>query len=87
MLLIQTSFVLKVLPLENEMKNPEDFGWVLNLGMGIVTSLFLTMGMFGFLTFGYSLEGSVTLNLPDHWYVYCFSFFLHRFTHCCDIRY
>ena len=57
----------KVLPLENEMRNPEDFGWVLNLGMGIVTTLFLTVGIFGFLTFGYGLEGSVTLNLPDHW--------------------
>jgi len=56
-----------VLPLENEMRNPEDFGWVLNLGMGIVTTLFLTVGMFGFLTYGHSLQGSVTLNLPDHW--------------------
>ena len=49
------------------MRNPEDFGWVLNLGMGIVTTLFLCIGVFGFLTFGYDVQGSVTLNLPDHW--------------------
>ena len=56
-----------MLPLENEMKRPEDFGWVLNVGMGIVTILFVSMGLFGYLTFGHNLKGSVTLNLPDYW--------------------
>eukprot|EP00794_Sanderia_malayensis_P006943 gene6943-7723_t len=55
-----------VLPLENEMRHPEDFGWVLNIGMGIVTVLFLSMGLFGYLTFGDHLQGSVTINLPDN---------------------
>lgn len=55
-----------VLPLENEMRSPEDFGWVLNIGMGIVTTMFITMGLFGYLTFGNQLQGSVTINLPDN---------------------
>ena len=63
---------LQILPLENEMRNPEDFGWVLNLGMGIVTTLFISMGMFGYLAYGTALKGSVTLNLPDFWYVFMF---------------
>ncbi|XP_063702405.1 proton-coupled amino acid transporter-like protein CG1139 isoform X2 [Culicoides brevitarsis] len=56
-----------VLPLENNMKNPEDFGgWngVLNTGMVIVACLYTAVGFFGYLKYGDAVEGSITLNLP-----------------------
>ncbi|XP_057312174.1 neutral amino acid uniporter 4-like [Hydractinia symbiolongicarpus] len=56
-----------VLPLENEMKKPEDFDWVLNVGMSVVTFMFISMGLLGYLAFGDAVEGSVSLNLPDTW--------------------
>uniref|UniRef100_T2MAP4 Proton-coupled amino acid transporter 1 n=1 Tax=Hydra vulgaris TaxID=6087 RepID=T2MAP4_HYDVU len=55
-----------ILPLENESKNPEDFSWVLNIGMGIVTTLYLVVGVFGYIAIGDGITGSVTLNLPDN---------------------
>ncbi|XP_071086834.1 neutral amino acid uniporter 4-like [Haliotis cracherodii] len=60
-----------VLPLENKMRNPQDFaGWtgVLNLGMVIVTSLYTAVGFYGYLKYGDEAKGSITLNLPtDDW--------------------
>ncbi|XP_050300499.1 proton-coupled amino acid transporter-like protein pathetic isoform X2 [Anthonomus grandis grandis] len=57
-----------VLPLENNMKNPQDFGgWngVLNRGMIIVTILYTAVGFFGYLKYGdRAVLGSVTLLLP-----------------------
>ncbi|XP_069675105.1 proton-coupled amino acid transporter 1 isoform X2 [Periplaneta americana] len=56
-----------VLPLENNMKNPQDFGgWngVLSAGMGFVTILYTAIGFFGYLKYGDQALGSVTLNLP-----------------------
>ncbi|XP_067010219.1 proton-coupled amino acid transporter-like protein pathetic isoform X2 [Anabrus simplex] len=56
-----------VLPLENNMKNPQDFGgWtgVLNTGMVIVAALYTSVGFFGYLKYGEKVKGSVTLNLP-----------------------
>ncbi|XP_040170575.1 proton-coupled amino acid transporter-like protein CG1139 isoform X1 [Anopheles arabiensis] len=56
-----------VLPLENNMKTPEDFGgWsgVLNTGMVIVACLYTAVGFFGYLKYGDSVKGSITLNLP-----------------------
>lgn len=55
-----------VLPLENEMRKPEDFGWVLNIGMGIISFMFVSMGLLGYVAFGDKIQGSVTLNLPDN---------------------
>ena len=55
----------QVLPLENEMKNPEDFGWVLNLGMGIITAMFVSIAVLGYICFGHDVSGSVILNLPE----------------------
>lgn len=55
-----------VLPLENNMKNPEDFGGltgVLNTGMVIVACLYTSVGFFGYLKYGESVKGSITLNL------------------------
>ncbi|XP_013789169.1 proton-coupled amino acid transporter 1-like [Limulus polyphemus] len=56
-----------ILPLENEMQTPQDFGGcsgVLNTGMVIVCCLYVAVGFFGFLKFGESVRGSITLNLP-----------------------
>ncbi|XP_030745663.1 proton-coupled amino acid transporter-like protein CG1139 isoform X2 [Sitophilus oryzae] len=57
-----------VLPLENNMKNPQDFGgWngVLNTGMVIVAALYTSVGFFGYLKYGDKANlGSVTLLLP-----------------------
>ncbi|CAH1124156.1 unnamed protein product [Ceutorhynchus assimilis] len=57
-----------VLPLENNMKNPQDFGgWngVLNRGMIVVAILYTAVGFFGYLKYGdRAVLGSVTLLLP-----------------------
>jgi len=53
-----------ILPLENSMKSPKDLTWVVNLGMGISTTLFILMGLLGYIAFGDKIDGSVTLNLP-----------------------
>lgn len=59
---------IQVLPLENNMKNPEAFGGmtgVLNTGMVIVTCLYTSIGFFGYLRYGDAVKlGSITLNLP-----------------------
>ncbi|KAL1139772.1 hypothetical protein AAG570_006749 [Ranatra chinensis] len=58
-----------VLPLENNMKNPQDFGGltgVLNTGMVIVACLYTAVGFFGYLRYGDNMKlGSITLNLPQ----------------------
>ncbi|CAG2058366.1 unnamed protein product [Timema podura] len=57
-----------ILPLENNMKNPQDFGGctgVLNTGMVIVAALYTAVGFFGYLKYGDAVKvGSITLNLP-----------------------
>lgn len=56
-----------VLPLENNMKTPQDFSGlsgVLNTGMVIVASLYTSVGFFGYLKYGENVKGSITLNLP-----------------------
>lgn len=59
-----------VLPLENNMKTPQDFGgWngVLNTGMVIVACLYTSVGFFGYLKYGdLAVQGSVTLYLPPN---------------------
>lgn len=60
-----------VLPLKNSMKNPSNFSrpiGVLNVGVGMQTVLFITLGVFGYWQFGEKTESSLTLNLPtDEW--------------------
>ncbi|XP_045610493.1 proton-coupled amino acid transporter-like protein pathetic [Procambarus clarkii] len=56
-----------VLPLENKMKTPGAFGGlsgVLNTSMLIVMCLFASFGFFGYLQYGSTVQGSITLNLP-----------------------
>lgn len=58
-----------VLPLENNMKTPQDFGGatgVLNTGMVIVACLYTAVGFFGYLKYGDAVSGSITLNLPPN---------------------
>ncbi|XP_045784408.1 proton-coupled amino acid transporter-like protein CG1139 isoform X1 [Maniola jurtina] len=55
-----------VLPLKNEMRNPEHFQrplGVLNVGMVVVGSIFITVGFLGYLKWGENVAGSLTLNL------------------------
>ncbi|CAH0402192.1 unnamed protein product [Chilo suppressalis] len=56
-----------VLPLKNEMRNPEQFQkplGVLNVSMVIVGSIFIVVGFLGYLQWGKAVQGSLTLNLP-----------------------
>ena len=56
-----------VLPLENQMKTPDDMkGWngVLNTSMVLVSCLYIAVGFFGYLKYGETVTGSITLNLP-----------------------
>jgi len=57
-----------ILPLENKMKNPQDFGgWrgVLNISMTMVGLLYIAVGFFGYVKYGADAAGSITLNLPE----------------------
>ncbi|XP_067639712.1 proton-coupled amino acid transporter 1 isoform X2 [Eurosta solidaginis] len=57
-----------VLPLRNAMRKPTDFArtmGVLNMGMCLVTFLFLFAGIVGYLKWGEDVGGSLTLNLGD----------------------
>lgn len=57
-----------VLPLENEMRNPQDFGGltgVMNTGMSLVVILYTAIGFFGYLKFGDLTKSSITLNFTD----------------------
>uniref|UniRef100_A0A1B6LYL8 Amino acid transporter transmembrane domain-containing protein n=2 Tax=Graphocephala atropunctata TaxID=36148 RepID=A0A1B6LYL8_9HEMI len=59
-----------ILPLENNMKTPQDFGGltgVLNTAMVIVACLYTAVGFFGYLKYGDRvILGSITLNLPQN---------------------
>ncbi|XP_075213913.1 proton-coupled amino acid transporter-like protein pathetic isoform X2 [Lycorma delicatula] len=57
-----------ILPIENSMRNPHHFlgcHGVLNSAMVIVVTLFTSVGFFGYLKYGDSVSGSITLNLPQ----------------------
>lgn len=58
-----------ILPLENNMKTPQDFGGlsgVLNTGMVIVASLYTAVGFFGYLKYGENVAATITLNLDSN---------------------
>ncbi|XP_030745997.1 proton-coupled amino acid transporter-like protein CG1139 isoform X3 [Sitophilus oryzae] len=59
-----------ILPLQNEMKEPEKFitpCGVLNIGMACVTTLYITTGLFGYIAYGDDVDGSIsyTINQAD----------------------
>ena len=50
------------------MKTPKSFGGnfgVLNKAMIVIVSLYVGMGLFGYMNYGASVQGSITLNLPN----------------------
>lgn len=56
-----------VLPLKNSMKHPSNFSrplGVLNVGVGMQTILFISLGVFGYWKYGEESKSSLTLNLP-----------------------
>lgn len=68
----QIGGIFQILPLENNMKTPQDFGgWtgVLNTAMVIVSTLYISMGFYGYLKYGDDVEGSITFSLPHEMYV------------------
>ncbi|XP_049818590.1 proton-coupled amino acid transporter-like protein CG1139 isoform X2 [Aethina tumida] len=59
-----------IMPLENEMKTPKSFGgWcgVLNISMGSIVTMYILMGLFGYLAYGDDTLGSITLNIGKNY--------------------
>ncbi|XP_051700353.2 proton-coupled amino acid transporter 3 isoform X5 [Oryctolagus cuniculus] len=56
-----------VLPLKNQMKNPQQFSFVLYMGMSLVIILYIFLGTLGYMKFGADTQASITLNLPNCW--------------------
>lgn len=65
-MLIVTFF--QIMPLENEMKSPKSFGGacgVLNIGMITIITLYIGMGLFGYLAYGSNIGGSISYTIGD----------------------
>lgn len=56
------------MPLENEMKTPKDFRGktgILNRAMVIVVTLYVGMGLAGYIKYGSEIKATITVNLPE----------------------
>ena len=56
-----------ILPLQNAMKEPKKFVGllgVMNIGMILVSVIYVLIGFFGYWKYGERTAGSLTLNLP-----------------------
>ncbi|KAI8138979.1 transmembrane amino acid transporter protein-domain-containing protein [Fennellomyces sp. T-0311] len=53
-----------VVPIVEGMKDPEKFPRVMNLGLPIVTAIFILIGTIGYMAFGENTYASVVANLP-----------------------
>ncbi|KAI4541042.1 hypothetical protein MG293_008184 [Ovis ammon polii] len=60
-------YIMQVLPLKNQMKHPQQFSFVLYLGMSLVIVLYICLGTLGYMKFGSNTQASITLNLPNCW--------------------
>lgn len=64
----QTVCLGQVVALENNMKTPKSFGkplGVLNVGMGFIVLLYVTIGAIGYVFCVSNCQDSITLNLPQ----------------------
>lgn len=58
-----------MIALENNMKTPKNFVkplGVLNIGMTVITILYIGMGFLGYWRYGENSLASITLNLPQN---------------------
>lgn len=58
-----------IIPVENSMKKPQEFlgkPYILLIAMILIIILYLFTGLFGFVRYGSTARGSITLNLPTN---------------------